>query len=92
MNNELLQLVIYTAAGFFIGLIIYKLIMPLFSRLAARTAIRSDDLVVDTIRRWVIPWFVALGLFLGLQRIEMDGTITTGYKMGLSFFTFFRLR
>lgn len=71
-ENDIFQLSIYIVSGLIIGLVIYKLVIPLIAKLAAKTSIKSDDLIIRTIRNWVIPWFVALGLFLGLRRIDMD--------------------
>src|SRR5436190_11112485 len=87
--DDILQLVIYTACGLIIGFIIYKLIMPLFARLATRTSIKSDDLLIETISKWIIPWFVALGLYLGLRRIDMDELYHNRIQNGLIIFYIF---
>ena len=85
-EHDLLLLGIYTAAGFLAGLFAHKIIMPLFARLAAKTSIKSDDLIIKTIRKWVIPWFLALGLFLGLRRIELDNSFYYWLENGLMIF------
>ena len=90
-NDEILQLLIYTASGFFTGFIIYKVLMPLFAKLATKTSIKTDDLIIQTIRKWVIPWCVALGLFLGLRRIEMDEQYHYWLKNALVIFYIFSL-
>ena len=90
-ENDILQLSIYIVSGFITGLIIYKLIMPLIAKLAAKTSIKSDDLIIRTIRNWVIPWFVALGLFLGLRRIDMDMKYHDWMLNGLMIFFIFSL-
>ncbi|MEP7255704.1 MAG: mechanosensitive ion channel family protein [Ferruginibacter sp.] len=90
-ENDILQLSIYIFCGFITGLVIYKLIMPLIAKLAAKTSIKSDDLIIRTISNWVIPWFVALGLFLGLRRIDMDMQYHTWLENGLMIFYIFSL-
>ena len=71
-NNDMLQLCIYTVSGLLIGIFLHKIIMPLIAKLAAKTPIKSDDLIIKTIRKWVIPWFVALGLYLGLKQLNLE--------------------
>lgn len=71
-ENEILELSLYIIGGFITGFVIYKLVMPLIAKLASKTSIKSDDLIIQTIRKWMVPWFVALGLFLGLRRIDME--------------------
>ncbi len=90
-ENDILQLSIYIVSGFIIGLVIYKLVIPLIAKLAARTTIKSDDLIIRTIRNWVIPWFVALGLFLGLRRIDMEMRYQDWILNGLLIFFIFSL-
>ena len=85
-ENDILQLVIYTISGFAIGLIVHKIVMPFFSRLAAKTTIKSDDLIIKTIRNWVIPWFLALGIFLGLRRLDLDSRFIYWLENGLMIF------
>lgn len=88
-ENDVLQLVIYIVSGFALGFFIHKLIMPLFSKLAAKTSIKSDDLIIHTIRKWVIPWFIALGLFLGLRRLELESHFYVWLENGLLIFYIF---
>ncbi len=85
-ENDILQLCIYTVSGFMLGLFIYKIVLPLVSRLAAKTTIKSDDLILKTISKWIIPWFLALGLFLGLKRLELDSQFYYWLENGLMIF------
>lgn len=71
-ENEILQLTVFVVSGFIMGIVLYKLVVPLVAKLASKTSIKSDDLIIETISKWIIPWFVALGLFLGLRRIDME--------------------
>lgn len=86
IDNEMLLLSIYIVAGFITGFFVHKVIMPLIARLASKTSIKSDDLIIKTIRSWVIPWFLALGLFLGLKQLEMENRFYTWTENGLVIF------
>ena len=88
-DNDILQLCLYTFSGLLIGLVVYKIIMPFFIKLAAKTAIKSDDLIIKTLSKWVIPWFFALGLFMGLRRLELDSNFYYWLKNGLMIFYIF---
>ncbi len=85
-KHDILQLSIYILSGLIAGLLLYKIIMPLFARLAAKTTIKSDDLIIKTISKWVIPWCLALGLFLGLKRLELDNLFYYWLENGLMIF------
>lgn len=85
-RQEILQLTIYIVSGFAAGFLLHKVIMPLFARLAARTALKSDDLIIKSIRRWVIPWCIALGLFLGLKQLELENQVNYWIENGLMIF------
>ncbi|HMI79906.1 MAG TPA: mechanosensitive ion channel domain-containing protein [Ferruginibacter sp.] len=85
-EHDILQLAIYTVSGFLVGLFLHKIVMPLIARLASKTSIRSDDLIIETIRKWVIPWFLALGLFLGLKQLELESRVYFWIENGLMIF------
>jgi len=85
-EHEILQLAIYTVSGFLTGLFLHKIIMPLIARMAAKTSIKSDDLIIKTIRKWVIPWFLALGLYLGLKQLELESRFYFWIENGLMIF------
>lgn len=88
-QNDILQLSIYIVSGFAVGLLLHKIVMPIISRLAARTAIKSDDLIINTIRNWVIPWFLALGIYLGLKSLDLDMRFVNWLENGLLIFYIF---
>lgn len=88
-NSEILVLIIYIASGLLAGIVLHKLIMPLIAKLAAKTSLKSDDLIIKTIRTWVIPWSLALGLFLGLKQVEMESRFYTWIENGLVIFYIF---
>lgn len=88
-QNDILQLSIYIVSGLSIGLLLHKVIMPLIARLAAKTSIKSDDLIIKTIRKWVIPWFLALGLYLGLKQLNLESRFYFWIENGLMIFYIF---
>ena len=88
-GNEILWLSIYVVSGFLVGLLIDKLIMPLITKLATKTTIKSDDLIIKTIRKWIIPWFLALGIYLGLRQLDMDLKFFSWIENGLIIFYIF---
>ncbi len=88
-GNDILQLSIYVVGGFIIGFIIHKWVMPILGKLAAKTKLKSDDLIISIISKWVISWFLALGLFMGLRRIEITGRYHTWLENGLMIFYIF---
>ncbi len=85
-QNDILQLSFFLISGFVVGLVIRKWIIPIFAKLASKTSIKSDDLIIATISSWVIAWFVALGLYLGISRISMDDRYNTLLENGLMIF------
>lgn len=90
-NHDLMMLAIYLGSGLLTGLVFHKWVMPLLARLAAKTTLKSDDLVVGIIRKWIVLWFVALGLFIGLRRIDMSEHYHDKLEKGLLIFYIFSL-
>lgn len=88
-EDDILKLTLYISTGFVVGILVHKLVMPLLASLASKTKLKSDDLIIASIRKWVISWFVALGLFLGLRRIDMDMRYHNWLENGLMIFYIF---
>ncbi len=88
-NNDILQLCIYTVSGLVIGIFLYKIILPLIAKLASKTLIKSDDLIIKTIRKWIIPWFLALGVYLGLKQLNLESRFYFWIENGLMVFYIF---
>jgi small-conductance mechanosensitive channel len=88
-DNDILQLCLFTLAGLLLGVLLYKIVMPFLAKLAAKTALKTDDLIIKTLSKWVIPWFFALGLFIGLRRLELDSNLHYWLKNGLLIFYIF---
>lgn len=88
-DQELLILSVYIVSGLLAGIFLHKVIMPLTAKLAAKTSLKSDDLIIKTIRTWVIPWALALGIYLGLKQVEMESRFYTWIENGLVIFYIF---
>lgn len=69
--DELIYFSIFVASGIIVGVLFQRLITPMIKRIVSRTKWLADDLIIDSTSRWVIPWFIALGVYLGWQRVEM---------------------
>jgi small-conductance mechanosensitive channel len=86
---EIIYLTLYSVSGLLIGIFLHKIIMPFISRLAAKTTLKSDDLIIKTIRKWVIPWFFALGLYLGLKQLNLENRFYLWIENALLMFYIF---
>jgi small-conductance mechanosensitive channel len=88
-QHDMLLLAAYIVSGFLIGLFIHKILMPFFARLATKTSLKSDDLIIKTIRAWIIPWFLALGLYVGLRQLDLESRFYYWVENGLMIFYIF---
>jgi len=88
-DQEILILAIYIVSGLLAGIFLHKVIMPLTAKLAAKTPLKSDDLIIKTIRTWVIPWALAMGIYLGLKQVEMESRFYNWIENGLVIFYIF---
>ena len=66
-QQEWITLSIYIGSGILLGFILRKIILPFLLKFAKTTSIKSDELIISIVQQWVIIWFFALGLFLGLK-------------------------
>ncbi len=89
--DEMLYFSFYVAGGLIAGLLVKKLVSPVVRRAVARTKWTADDLIIDSIGKWVIPWFIALGLFLGWRRVQMDTKYHQWLENGLMVFYIFSI-
>ena len=89
--DELLYFSFFVAGGLFAGLFVKKVISPVVKRAVAHTKWTADDLIIESIGKWVIPWSIALGFFLGWRRVEMDAKYHQWLEHGLLIFYIFSL-
>lgn len=76
----------FVGGGFTAGWLLHWFVVPVIIRLAAKTSIEADDLLISSIRKWIIPWFVATGIFIGLRRIHMQERYHDWLEKGLMIF------
>jgi small-conductance mechanosensitive channel len=89
--DEMLYFSFYVAGGLIAGLFIKKVISPVVKRAVAHTKSTADDLIIESIGKWVIPWFIALGIFLGWRQVEMDLKYHQWLEKGLAVFYIFSI-
>ena len=89
--DEFLQFSIYTGCGIVLGLLIQKLLMPVLRKIASRSKWAGDDLIISSISKWVAAWFVALGIFLGWRRVQMEEKYHHWLENGLLIFYIFSI-
>ena len=65
-DHDILILAIYIASAIVIGLIVQKLIMPFLSKAANRTRWKSDDIIINGIKPWVVFWFFLAGASMAI--------------------------
>lgn len=59
-NNELLEIGIAVVGGVLLGWLLKKLIIPMLIRFAKKTKWKSDDLIIESIAKWIVFWFFLL--------------------------------
>lgn len=89
--DELLYFSLFVAGGLIAGFFVKKVVSPIVKRAVARTKWTADDLIIESISKWVIAWFVALGVFLGWRRIAMDDKYHHWLQNGLMIFYIFSI-
>ncbi|HEX5027006.1 MAG TPA: mechanosensitive ion channel family protein [Agriterribacter sp.] len=89
--NELLYFSLFAAGGIIAGFFVKKVISPIVRRAVARTKWTADDLIIESVGKWLIPWFVAMGVFLGWRRVEMDEKYHHWLENGLLIFYIFSI-
>lgn len=89
--DEMLYFSLFVAGGIVAGIIFQKLVTPFIVKLTSRTKWIADDLIIDSIRKWVVPWFIGLGVYLGWQRVEMITKYHVWFERSLFVFYVFSI-
>ena len=89
--DELLYFSLFVAGGLITGLFVKKVISPVIRKVVARTKWTADDLIIESVGKWVVAWLIALGIFLGLRKVEMDITYHRWLQNGLMIFYIFSI-
>ena len=69
-NQDLLTLGIYIGSSMVIGFLVKQWILPYLIKLASRTKWKYDDILIDSIKGWIIFWFLLAGIALATQDID----------------------
>lgn len=88
-NKEWIFLTAYVAGGIILGFIVKKILFPFLTKAAAKTRWQSDDLIVATTRKWVLTWFIATGLYLGLHHATVQAKYEKMLEHGIIIFFIF---
>lgn len=89
--DDLLYFSIFIAGGLLVGFLVKKLISPFFKKIVSHTNWKGDDLILENLSKWTIPWLVALGIFLGWKRIKLDQKFHHWMENGLMIFYVFSI-
>jgi small-conductance mechanosensitive channel len=65
-DHDIFILAIYIVSAIVIGLIVRKWIVPLLSNVAGYTRWKSDDILINNIKPWVVFWFLLAGASLAI--------------------------
>ncbi len=70
-NEQLIEIGIALGGAFLIGWILKQFLFPLLARFTKRTRWKSDEIIVEQVRGWVIFWFM-LGAIMYILPILSD--------------------
>lgn len=70
--DEWIYFAIFVGSGIVVGILVRKLVMPFLHKTSSKTKWSGDDLIISNINKWVVPWFIALGIYLGWQHVAME--------------------
>ncbi len=56
-NKHIIEIAIVVGGAVVLGWLIKKLIFPILYKLTHKTKWKSDDLIVESIGKWVVFWF-----------------------------------
>ena len=62
-NNHLIEIAIAIIGGIVLGWLIKKLVFPSLYKFTRKTKWKSDDLIIESIGKWVIFWFFLAACF-----------------------------
>lgn len=87
--DELLYFSLFFVGGLIVGYFIKKLISPIFKKITSKTKWASDDLIWESVNKWLVPWFAALGIYLGWRHVQLAMKYHRWLENGLLIFYVF---
>jgi small-conductance mechanosensitive channel len=85
LQNPWVQRVAFAGGGLVLGLLVERLIVARFRRIAAATAFKWDDLLVTSLRGLPTIWFAVAGIYfaLAVEGVELGGPLRTAITIVL---------
>jgi len=79
-NAALIELAIALIGSILLGWLIKKIVFPFLYKLARKTKWKSDDLVIESIGKWIVFWFFLAGCLYSLPILT---TVSSWLKSNL---------
>jgi small-conductance mechanosensitive channel len=71
-QKDILILSLLLAGGILLGWILRKWLFPILIKIAGKTKPQSDNLILISFKKWIIVLIVALGGYIGINRIPFN--------------------
>jgi len=62
-------------AGYILGILFEKIILNTLKKIALRTKWEGDELIVSALQKWIVFWFVLIGIYIGLTFLSLSSHI-----------------
>lgn len=90
-TDEWLHFSFFVAGGWLLGFIVRKGAAPFFNKVVKKTKWTADDLIFESVSKWLIPWFTAVGVYWGWERVQMSTKYHRWFENGLMVFFVFSI-
>jgi len=71
-QKDILILSALLVGGSVVGWILRKWLFPFLNRLAGKTKQQTDNLILQSFKKWIIVLIVALGAYIGIKRLPLS--------------------
>ena len=71
-QKDILILSALLVGGSVLGWILRKWLFPFLTRLAGKTKQQTDNLILQSFKKWIIVLIVALGAYIGIKRLPLS--------------------
>ncbi len=71
-QKDILILSALLVGGSVLGWILRKWLFPFLTRLAGKTKQQTDNLILQSFKKWIIVLIVALGAYIGIKRVPLS--------------------
>lgn len=87
--DELLYFSLFFVGGLVTGYLVKKLVSPALKKITGKTKWAADDLIFESVSKWVVSWFAMLGVYLGWKHVELAMKYHRWLENGLLIFYVF---